>query len=273
MTGCWVRWGLIAGLLSALPTVSAAQDGTGRVIGKVVDGEGRVPIGGARISVVGSTLRATTAVDGRFSLRDVPSGIIALKVTMIGYAPTTVTGVVVLAGEVTSQDIALPGLAVELQELTITAAAAQGSVDAALDEQRHSVAIVNAISAEQIARSSDGDAASAVQRVSGATVQDGKYVFVRGLGDRYTTASLNGARIPSPEPERKVVPLDLFPSSLLSGITTSKTFTPDQSGDFAGAAVNIKTREFAGDRFMAFSVTTGYNDAVTGKLSVTPLFC
>ena len=74
-----------------------------------------------------------------------------------------------------------------------------------------------------------------MQRVSGVTVQDGKYVFVRGLGERYTTTSLNGARIPSPEPERKVVPLDLFPSSLLEGITTSKTFTPDQPGDFSGA--------------------------------------
>ena len=66
--------------------------------------------------------------------------------------------------------------------------------------------------------------------MSGVTVQDGKYVFVRGLGERYTTTSLNGARIPSPEPERKVVPLDLFPSSLLEGITTSKTFTPEQPG-------------------------------------------
>ncbi|MDZ4259654.1 MAG: TonB-dependent receptor [Gemmatimonadales bacterium] len=269
MTGGMVRWGLIAALLSAVPTLAAAQDGTGRIIGKVVDGEGRVPIGGARISVVGTTLRATTAVDGRFSIRDVPADTITLRVTMIGYAPTTVTGVVVLAGEVIEQDIALSGLAVELQELTITAAAAQGSVDAALDEQRNSVAIVNAISAEQIARSSDGDAASAVQRVSGATVQDGKYVFVRGLGDRYTTASLNGARIPSPEPERKVVPLDLFPSSLLSGITTSKTFTPDQSGDFAGASVNIKTREFSGERFLAFSASSGYNDAVTGKFHIS----
>ena len=62
--------------------------------------------------------------------------------------------------------------------------------------------------------------------MSGVTVQDGKYVFVRGLGERYTTTSLNGTRIPSPEPERKVVPLDLFPAALLEGITTSKTFTP-----------------------------------------------
>ncbi len=82
----------------------------------------------------------------------------------------------------------------------------------ALDEQRTSTGVVNAITAEQIARSPDGDAAQAMQRVSGVTVQDGKFVFVRGLGERYTVTDLNGARLPSPEPERKVVPLDLFPA-------------------------------------------------------------
>ncbi len=265
MTVGIARWMVALGALALLPVAASAQALTGRLIGKVVDGDGNIPIGGARLEVVGTTLRASTAVDGRYSISNVPAGPITLRVRMIGYAPTTITGVNILANDVTTQDVALPTLAVELQELTVTAAAAQGSVDASLDEQRNSVAIVNAISAEQIAKSPDGDAAAAVQRVSGATVQDGKYVFVRGLGDRYTTASLNGARIPSPEPEKKVVPLDLFPAALLSGITTSKTFTPDQSGDFAGASVNIKTREFTGKRYLAFSVSTGFNSTATGQ--------
>jgi hypothetical protein len=258
----------VAMLLALLmvPMVAGAQAPTGRLVGKVVDGDAKLPIGGARIEVVGSsTLRTNSNVDGRYVLRNIPAGVVTLKVSMIGYAPTTVTGIRITADSVSEQDISLGSLTVELQELTVTAAVAQGSVNAALDEQRNSIAIVNAVSSEQIARSPDGDAAAAVQRVSGATVQDGKYVFVRGLGDRYTTASLNGARIPSPEPEKKVVPLDLFPSSLLSGITTSKTFTPDQPGDFSGASVNIKTKEFTGQRFLAFSVSTGFNDAVTGQ--------
>ena len=90
--------------------------------------------------------------------------------------------------------------------------------------------------------------------MSGVTVQDGKYVFVRGLGERYTTASLNGARVPSPEPEKRVVPLDLFPSGLLQSITTTKTFTPDQQGDFAGALVDIRTREFPARRTISAAV-------------------
>ena len=88
---------------------------------------------------------------------------------------------------------------------------------------------------------------------------------MRGLGERYTTTSLNGARLPSPEPERKVVPLDLFPSALLQTITTSKTFTPDLPGDFAGAQVDIRTREFPARRSMSYSASVGYNAAATGK--------
>ncbi len=138
-------------------------------------------------------------------------------------------------------------------------------MNAALDAQRRAAGIVSAITAEQIQQSPDGDAAQAIQRVSGVTVQDGKYVFVRGLGERYTTTSLNGARLPSPEPERKIVPLDLFPSSLLQTITTSKTFTPDLPGDFAGAQVDIRTREFPARRSMSYSASIGYNAAATGK--------
>ena len=125
--------------------------------------------------------------------------------------------------------------AVQLAEISVSAESERGTVNRALEEQRNATSIVSSMTGEQIQRSPDSDAGQAVQRVSGVTVQDGKYVFVRGLGERYTTTSLNGARIPSPEPERKVVPLDLFPSSLLEGITTSKTFTPDQPGDFSGA--------------------------------------
>ena len=237
----------------------------GRIVGKVVDKDAGVPLGGARITVVGTSLTETTKVDGRYAFQSVPAGTVTLRVAMIGYTPKSVTEVVVTEGGITTQDISLSGQVTQLDELTVTAQVEQGSVNSALDEQRYSVAIVNAISAEQIARSPDGDAAAALQRMSGATVQDGKYLNMRGLGDRYTQASLNGARIPSPEPERKVVPLDLFPSGLLSEITTSKTFTPDQAGDFSGGAENIKTNEFPGRSYRAFSVSAGFNDAVTGK--------
>ncbi len=146
----------------------------------------------------------------------------------------------------------------------VNAAVERGTVADALANQRYNVNVVNSVTAEEIARSPDGDAAAVVQRISGVTVQEGKFIFVRGLGERYTTTSLNGARIPSPEPERKVVPLDLFPSGILQTITTAKTFTPDLSGDFSGAQVDIQTREFPAERAMSLSISAGGNDASTG---------
>ena len=124
---------------------------------------------------------------------------------------------------------------------------------------------MNAITAEQISKSPDGDAAKAIQRVSGVTVQDGRSVFVRGLGERYTVTNLNGTRLPSPEPEKRFVPLDMFPSGLLQSINVSKTFTPDLSGDFSGASVDIQTREFPAKRAVTFSASLGANALATGR--------
>ncbi len=253
--------------LSGSLTTIAAQTETGKIVGRVVDAEQGAPISGAVIELVGlpTPRRTTSAIDGRYAFLDVPAGEVGIRVRMIGYGPKLVTGVKVPAGGAVTQDVALNGETIQLEELNVTAEAERGSVSKALDEQRNATNIVNAITAEQIAKSPDGDAGQAVQRISGVTVQDGKYVFVRGLGERYTTTSLNGARIPSPEPERKVVPLDLFPAGLLEGITTSKTFTPDQPGDFSGAAVNLKTREFPAKRIVTFSASTRLNTAATGR--------
>ncbi|HET6837281.1 MAG TPA: TonB-dependent receptor, partial [Gemmatimonadales bacterium] len=246
-------------------TVNLQAQTPGRIVGRVVDAEQGNPLSGATVEVIGTQLTTVTALDGRYAFQNVPSGLTSVRVRMIGFAPKVVTGVDVPSSGTAVQDIALSATAVQLAEISVTAEAERGTVNRALDEQRNATNIVNAVSAEQIARSPDSDAGQAVQRVSGVTVQEGKYVLVRGLGERYTTTSLNGARIPSPEPERKVVPLDLFPSALLEGITTSKTFTPDQPGDFSGAQVNLKTREFPAHRLLSFSMSAGLNDAATGR--------
>jgi outer membrane receptor protein involved in Fe transport len=260
------RFGLLLVVCNSVLSIGElSAQGTGRIVGRVVDAEQGNPISGAELEVVGAETRDISALDGRYALQSVPAGLVSIRVRMIGFAPKQVTGIVVPTGGTAAQDISLAASAVQLAEIAVTAEAERGSVNQALEEQRNAPNIVNAISAEQISRSPDGDAGAAVQRVSGVTVQEGKYVLVRGLGERYTTTSLNGARIPSPEPERKVVPLDLFPSGLLEGITTSKTFTPDQPGDFSGAQVNLKTREFPAGRVLNFSVSAGLNDAATGQ--------
>ena len=202
--------------------------------------------------------RYAKTTDGAEYLVYVRAGTLTLHARRLGFQPKTVTGLMLADGQVLQQDITLAEASIRLEAAVVTAERERGSVSAALDAQKHAAGVVNAVTSEQISRSPDSDAAQAVQRVSGVTVQDGKYVFVRGLGERYTTTTLNGARIPSPEPERKVVPLDLFPSGLLQSVTTSKTFTPDQSGDFSGAAVEIRTREYPAERQLTWSATLGH---------------
>ncbi len=263
-----------AALLLALPAAAqepapqrAATTRTGRIVGRVLDAATGGPVVGAVVEVVGIVAppRSTSGVNGRYSLDVVPVGPTTIRVRMIGFTPKTVTGILVAEGRAVEQDLSLTAQTVELEEVTVTAAAERGTVARALDEQRTALGVTSAITGEQIARSPDGDAAAAVQRVSGVSVQDGRYVVVRGLGERYTQTSLNGARLPSPEPERKVVPLDLFPAGLLQAIRTAKTFTPDLPGDFSGAQVDIQTREFPARGQFTFSGGTGYNSAATGS--------
>lgn len=255
---------LILGLLlfAAAPVFAQTR---GRVVGRIVDAQTGAGISAVTIQVVGSGMTTMSGVDGRFIIANIPAGTIGLRVSSLGYAEKTVTGITVEAGVATDQSIALETEAVAISALEVTAAAEKGSVNRALDQQRTATSIISAVTAEQIAKSPDGDAAQAVQRVSGVTVQDGKFVVVRGLGERYTTTSMNGARIPSPEPEKKMVPLDLFPSSLLETITTSKTFTPDQPGDFSGAQVDIRMRDFPLSQTRSFSTTLGLNAAASGR--------
>ena len=250
--------------LMLVPAALAAQQ-TGRIVGRIVESGQGAPIAGAQVQVTGTDIHTVSAIDGRYTLQNVPVGSVSLTARMLGFAPKTVTGLVVTSKDVVEQNISLASSVVQLEEVAVSAEAEKGSINAAYDTQKNAINVVNSLSAEQIEKSPDADAGAAVQRVSGVSVEDGKYVIVRGLGERYTTTALNGATIPSAETDRKVVPLDLFPTELLEGITTSKTFTPDQPGDFSGARVDLKTKEFPAGRQISLGVSAGFNTAVTGQ--------
>ncbi|MCX5763734.1 MAG: TonB-dependent receptor [Gemmatimonadetes bacterium] len=265
---------LIVLLVAIAPFALHAQSGTaqsgtapaaGRIVGRVIDAATGQGITDVAIQIVGTTTGGMSGLEGRFTLSGVTAGTVTLQARRIGFAPKTVTGIFVEPGKTVEQNISLAQAAAQLSAQMVTAAAERGSVSEALDAQRTATGVVSAVTAEQIAKSPDGDAAQAVKRVSGVTVQDGKYVFVRGLGERYTTSSLNGARVPSPEPEKRVVPLDMFPAGLLQSITTSKTFTPDLQGDFSGALVDIKTKEFPARRSFSIQAGSGYAAGATGS--------
>lgn len=264
------RFARFVSLLTLVSVPAYAQEPaptapTGRIVGRILDGQTGQGIPQVTIQVVGTRLGAISGVDGRYTITRVPAGTVTLHVRLIGFGPKTVTGIMLDGNKSIEQNISLDPATVTLAASVITADAARGSSAEALNAQKTAIGIVSGITLEQISKSPDSDASQAAQRVSGVTVQRGGSLFVRGLGERYTTTQLNGTRVPSPEPEKRTVPLDLFPSSLLETITTAKTFTPDQQGDFSGAQVEIKTREFPAVRQFSLSMTAGYNAGATGS--------
>src|SRR5687768_17070208 len=254
---------LVSSSLRAQDPVAPAS--IGRIVGRIVDAQSGQGVPHVTVQVVGTRLGAVSGVDGRYTIANVPAGTVTLHARLIGYTPKTVTGIMLPANKSLEQTITLEQSAAVLTATVVTAQAQRGSTAEALNTQKTAIGIVSAVTVEQISRSPDSDAAQAAQRVSGVTVQRGGTLFVRGLGERYTTTQLNGTRVPSPEPEKRTVPLDLFPSSLIEAVTTAKTFTPDQQGDFSGAQVEIKTREFPAIRQYSMSMTAGYTSGATGS--------
>ena len=248
-------------LLFPLPGMVAAQPG--KIVGRVLDGSTARPIPNARVLLEDETAGDISSIDGRFVLRTVPAGTHSVVVRMLGYANKTVTGVVVGPGSVTTLDIAMEPAALEMGALVVEAAVETGSTAALLAERRSEAYIVDAIGADRISRSPDGDAAAALKRVPGLSVVDGRFAYVRGLGERYSGTTLNGAPLASPMPDRKAVPLDVVPSDLLESIVTAKSYSPDQPGDYAGGLVELRTKDFPTRRILSLSASSSYNSAST----------
>jgi len=205
----------------------------------------------ATILVRGVAGEARTDVRGRFTIR-VPAGELAVSVIHPEYATQTRSDLAALPGaEVESQWVLTPS-AYQMEAIQVVSndeIQVQGGVAALADETRNSGVVLNLMGSEQISRSGDSDAAGALGRVTGLTVVGGKYVYVRGMGDRYSATSMNGFRLPSPELDRRVVPLDLFPSSVIESLSIQKTFSPDLYGDFSGGVVSVRTLGIPQDRF------------------------
>lgn len=241
------------------PGPSAADGAWGRITGRVVNEQTAEPVAGAQVYIPGTNRGTLTGVDGRYMLLNVMPGVTDVAVQMLGYATKTVTHVEVDEGGVAVLDIAMEPAAIELAEIRVSAARERGSSAFLMDERRSADAVVDAVGSTDIARSGDSDAADVAARMSGLTVTDGKYVHVRGLGPRYSQTSLNGSPLPSPEPEKEVVPLDLFPASFLQSIKAQKTYTPDLPGDFSGASMEITTVDFPSRLLFQVGLGTSMN--------------
>lgn len=161
----------------------------------------------------------------------------ALKKSSLALTVAAILG----AGSVTSQAFAQSDDEA-MEEVVAVGTRLKGSTAAVLQERQNQAFVADILGAEQISRTGDGDAAAALRRVTGLTLVDGKFIYVRGLGERYSSTQLNGMTVPSPDPTRQVVPLDLFPSGIIESLEVQKSHSPNMPGHFGGGNVNIRTK-------------------------------
>lgn len=252
-----------------LLTLTASQllaQSTGRISGKVIDQKTSETLIGATVNIQGTTKAAATDVDGHYVLSGLAPGKYVVLIRYIGYQSKTISDIEVKNAANTALDITLGQAESQaLKEVVIKSTYRQQSIGALYAMQKNSVSISDGTSAEVIKKSPDRNTADVLKRVSGATVQDNKFVVVRGLSDRYNSALLDGASLPSTEPNRKAFSFDIVPSNLVESLNITKTATPDQPGDFAGGLIQINTKDLPEQNSISFGIGAGYNTASTGK--------
>ncbi|NJC26352.1 TonB-dependent receptor [Neolewinella antarctica] len=232
----------------------------GAIAGTVFDEDG-FPMLGANVSIQGTSTGAQTDfIEGKYQFKADP-GTYTILATYVGYGNKTIEGVVVEPNETVILDIAFTEDAgVDLQlDVTVSTTRLERGEIAVLQMRQNSDKVQDVISSQEISRIGAGTAAAAMTKVTGTTVVDGKYVYVRGLGDRYSATTINGLRLPSIDPYRNAAQLDLIPTNLLDNIVASKTFTPDLPGDFTGGSINIKLKALPERFTWGVSASTAYN--------------
>lgn len=257
-------------LLSA--AIAIAQSATtGRIVGQAVNSSTGLGVANATVSVTPDGPTATTDLAGRFNLEEVPAGAHEIVVEKADFNRVTITSVVVTAGDTSTVDVPLSPLdpVIRMEAITVSAEVVQNSGIGLMSVRQKSAAVSDAIGSDQMSRLGFGTAASALRAVTGASIVGGKYVYIRGLGERYSSTMVNGVEVPSADPDRRAVNMDMFPSDLIDAIVATKTFTPDKPGNFTGGSVDMKTKEFPEQFTFSASLSVASNSRVTGEPFLT----
>jgi outer membrane receptor protein involved in Fe transport len=230
----------------------------GKITGKIIDAGMGESLIGATVVLTGTTHGTITDFDGNYSINNLEPGTYSITISYVSYETQQVDGVEVQEGEVTTVDINLAEANTAIEEVKVVARQRQQTEVAMLTLQRKSANVIDGVSSQQISLLGDSDAASALKRLPGVSVQEGKYVYVRGLSDRYMKVTLNGAEVPGLDPNINTVQMDLFPGNIIENMTVLKTYNPDRPA-FTGGLVDIVTKDFPEKFSLEFSASMGYN--------------
>ncbi|MFM8771933.1 MAG: TonB-dependent receptor domain-containing protein [Candidatus Kapaibacterium sp.] len=254
---------LLAILMATSFSAVMAQNGV--IEGKVSDATTGEVLRQATVAVVNAKRGSYTDTKGAYRIKKLDAGTYSLKVTYVGYDAKIVEGVQVTPDGITTLDILLQPTVQSGKEIVISATRINDNAAALLLQRKNAAQVSDGVGREEMSKLPDSDAGQALKRVSGVTLLDGKYVYVRGVSDRYSNTTLNGAALTSTEPDRKAFAFDMFPTELLENANVVKSFTPDLPGNFAGGLVQLNTVDFPSSTGLKVSASQGFNDFVTFK--------
>ena len=233
------------------------------VVTENVEGKSE-PVPFVNVYIQGTTIGALTDFDGKYQISVAP-GKYNLVFKFIGYKTDTVENLEVNNGGVIALNHQLSKNEVVLKAAVVEAKADRTSENLLLVERKEATELIQTIGSKELSKKGASNAADGLKKVVGLSTIGNKYLQVRGLGDRYNAAYLNGLAVPSPDPDRKVIGMDLFPTDIVENISVTKGYRPDYYGDFTGGAIDINTLSYSEDAFIKVSLSTGLNTNTTFK--------
>lgn len=231
--------------------------------GIIKDGTNGDPVENAKIIVIGTDKRCLSDATGAFELANIGKGKYEIEIKASTFNIYKLTDLSLDGSSVKELNIEMAPADVIKGPVVVTRKVKKDGNVELLRIQHNSAVVSNGISAEDIKKAPDPKVADVLKRISGASIQDNKFVVIRGLSDRYNYAFLNGASLPSSESDRKAFSFDIFPSNILNSITVVKTATPSMPGEFAGGLINITTLEPSDSSLHCISFSSGFNSLST----------
>ena len=246
-----------------ISTSSFAQKATitGKVTEKIASGEQPIPF--ATVSIAGTTLGSTTDFDGIYNI-EVEAGKHQVVFSFVGFNPDTLS-VSLSAGQTLTLNHTMSQGDIQIETVTVKEKANRESQAMNLIDRKNATALTQNIGAKELSKKGVSNVVEGLKKVAGISVVGNKYFLVRGMGDRYNNALLNGMPIASPDPDKKVIPLDIFPTDIVENLSIFKSYSPQYYGDVSGGTVAIKTKEYPTQKTLKVGIGAGFNTVTTGK--------
>lgn len=257
--GMWMLLLLLLGSLFAV----AARAQTGVICGTVTDAKLKEPLIGASVVIEGTTVGAIADVDGNFRIENVKPGTYNLIASYVSYNSQTLKDVTVVARQEAVLRIELSDADLQLQNVVVVAQRKLGTEAAVINTMRTSLPVVSGISAQQISKTQDSDAAEVLRRIPGITIVEDRFVVVRGLAQRYNNVWLNNATTPSSETDSRAFSFDVLPSSLIDNMMVYKSPSAELPADFSGGFVQVATKNIPDGNTFQVSYQMGFNTNAT----------